>query len=153
VEIIEGLDEKNLDQLIEYTMTDESVAKFTSDRKRFCSPEGYREWLKKGRTIYCMVDDKGDLTGITWFGFEGDGFTLAIRVYGSARGKGLALGFLKETMERYKKTDEYKGQKNKRFWLEVSKDNVAAMKTYEKLGFEFERDGSGPDKAILTLLR
>jgi ribosomal protein S18 acetylase RimI-like enzyme len=56
-------------------------------------------------------------------------------------------------MERYKKTDEYKGQKNKRFWLEVSKDNVAAMKTYEKLGFEFERDGSGPDKAILTLLR
>ena len=148
MEIKDVLSEKNIRQLIEYANNDESVKRFTSDPKRFKDRESFENWLKKGRKIYCLINENTDLMGISWFGPEGEGFTFGIRIYGEARGKGLGYGFLKETMDDYMKEEEYQKAKNKDFWLETSKDNIAAIKIYEKLGFKFEKDGENPEKSI-----
>lgn len=148
MEIKEGLSEKNIDQLIEYANSDKAVGRFTSDPKRFKDRESYKNWLAKGRKIYSFVDKKGNLMGVSWFGKEGDGFTFALRIYGEARGKGYGYGFLRETMNRFMKLDEYQKAENKEWWLETSQDNIAAIKIYEKLGFELEGEGTSPEKLI-----
>jgi len=148
MEIKNALSEKNIGQLIEYANNDELIKKYTSDLKRFKDRDSYENWLKKGRKVYVLVDDKDNLTAISWFGEEGEGFTFALRVYGKARGKGLGYGFLKETMNQFMELDDYKMANNKEWWLETSKDNIAAIKIYEKLGFKFEKDGKDPEKSI-----
>jgi ribosomal protein S18 acetylase RimI-like enzyme len=148
MDIKSGLSEKNIEQLIEYANNDETVKKFTSDERRFKDKESYLNWLQKGRKIYSLVDKKGNLMGITWFGAEGEGFTFALRIYGEARGKGLGYGFLRETMNDYMKLDEYQNAENREWWLETSENNIAAIKIYEKLGFELEKEGEGRGKLI-----
>ncbi|MFA6007127.1 MAG: GNAT family N-acetyltransferase [Candidatus Shapirobacteria bacterium] len=132
-EIRVGLDKKNVGQLIEYANKDITVQKFTSDARRFKDEESFENWLKKGRKVYSLVDENGDLVGISWFGKEGNGFTLALRIYGKARGKGLGYGFLKETMNDFMRSEEYQNAENQEWWLETSKENIAAIKIYEKL--------------------
>jgi len=129
--IKKGISEKQIDQLIEYSLTDESVGKFTSDRERFKDRQAFDEWRKKGREITVMTNDNGDLLGIFWDGFMemplGDkkyDKTFAIRIYGEARGKGLAFGFMKNCI------------KGKGYWLETSDDNLAAKALYSKFGFK-----------------
>jgi len=146
--IKKGLSEKNIGQLIEYANGDEAVKKFTSDQKRFKDRESFENWLKKGRKIYCLVDEDDNLLGISWFGEEGEGFTFGLRIYGEARGKGEGYGFLKETMDDYMKEEEYMKASNKDIWLETSKDNIAAIKIYQKCGFDYEKEGTSPDKVI-----
>jgi ribosomal protein S18 acetylase RimI-like enzyme len=145
---VKGLSEKNIDQLIAFTNSDNDVQKNTSDLKRFANRELWKKWKEKGRKIYAMVDENDDLMGITWFGPESDGFTFAIRIYGNARGKGLSENFLRKTMEDFMKEPEYINAQNKSWWLETSKDNLPAIKIYEKLGFVKTSDGVTPDKAI-----
>jgi len=148
MKIVKGLSEKNIDQLIVFTNSDIDVQKNTSDLKRFASRQLWEAWQEKGRKMYAMIDDNDDLMGITWFGPEGNGFTLAVRMYGNARGKGLSESFLRETMESYMQEPEYANAQNKDWWLEVSKDNLPAIKIYEKLGFVKTRDGVTSDKVI-----
>jgi ribosomal protein S18 acetylase RimI-like enzyme len=148
MEIKRELSEKNIEQLIEYANNDEAVKKNTSDAKRFKDRASFENWLKKKRKVYSLVDEKGDLMGISWFGEEGEGFTLALRIYDGARGKGFGYGFLKETMNDFMKSDEYLRAENKDWWLETSKENVAAIKIYEKLGFRAEEEGQNADKVI-----
>lgn len=148
MEIKKILSEKNIKQLIKYANNDETVKKNTSDAKRFKDRESFENWFKKGRKIYSLVNENDDLMGISWFGPEGEGFTFGLRIYGEARGKGLGYGFLKETMDDYMKEEEYQRALNKDIWLETSKDNIAAIKIYEKLGFKFEKDGENPEKSI-----
>jgi ribosomal protein S18 acetylase RimI-like enzyme len=148
MEIKKDLSEKNIKQLIKYTNNDDLIKKCTSDLKRFVNRESYENWLKKGRKIYSLVDEKDNLMGISWFGGEGEGFTFALRIYGKARGEGLGYGFLKETMNRFMELDDYKKAKNKEWWLETSKDNIAAIKIYEKCGFKYEKEGTSFGKVI-----
>lgn len=149
MKIVKGLRGKNIDQLIEFTNSDEDVKKFTSDLKRFLNRETLTEWLKKSRKIYTLVDNEENLMGISWFGSEGDGFTLAVRMYGNARGKGLSKNFLSETMTDYMTEPEFVNAKCKDFWLETSKNNLPAIKIYRGLGFVEVGDGITPDKSIL----
>lgn len=148
MKIVKGLSKKNIDQLIVFTNSDNEVQKNTSDLKRFANRELWQKWREKGRKIYAMVDENDDLMGITWFGAEGEGFTFAIRMYGNARGKGLSENFLRETMDDFMKEPEYINAQNKDIWLEISKDNLPAIKIYEKLGFVKIRDGVTMDRVI-----
>lgn len=147
MEIRHGLSNKCVEQLISYTNSDKTIQEFTSDLKRFKDMKSYQEWLKKGRSVYSLVDEEGNLVGISWFGEE-NGFTLALRIYGKARGKGLGYDFLRKTMEDFMKGEKYKKAKNQNWWLETSKNNIPAIKIYEKLGFKFDGFGENPGKAI-----
>jgi len=148
MKIKKGLSEKNIKQLINFANNDELVRRFTSDQKRFRDRESFEKWLEKNRKVYSLVDKEDNLRGISWFGQEGEGFTLALRIYSEARGKGLAFGFLKKTMEDFMTEPEYRNAKNKEWWLETLEENVAAIKIYEKLGFELVKKGESVGKLI-----
>jgi len=142
--IEKGISEKQIDQLLEYSLLDESVNKFTSDRERFKDRQAFNEWRKKGREITVMTNDDGDLLGIFWEGFKemplGDkkyNKTFAIRIYGEARGKGLSLGFMENCM------------KEKGYWLETSDDNLAAKALYSKFGFKQVGEVDKDNKIIM----
>lgn len=140
--IKKGLSAKVLKQLLVFSRTDAVVIKHTSDSKRFKDKEAFQAWQKQGRVIYSLVDKEGNLKGIIWFGKKvidskefplapkierkKYSFTFAIRLYGNARGKDLALPFMKAAFADF-------GQKG--IWLETGKDNLPALKTYRRFGF------------------
>ena len=148
--INEGLAEKQIEQLIDYANTDELVGKNTSDPHRFENREAYDDWFRSGRSIYSITDSEGNLLGIVWFGkkafptvtlkpeFEDldtdlYGVTFAIRLYGKARGKGLAKKITDITLSAYMKSDDYRAAGSNGFWLETSETNLAAVNTYNTL--------------------
>lgn len=112
-----------------------------------------------------MSDPEGNLMGIVWLGeeqipskdfmvdFNEDefGITFAIRIYEGARGKGLANRFMKEAIAIFKSTEKYRGFKNKGIWLEVTHDNIPAVRAYERSGFKRVTDPDGSDKILMIL--
>lgn len=150
-EIKKGITDKQIDQLVEYSLTDELVAKFTSDRERFKSREAFDEWRKGGKEIFNLTNKDGDLLGIIWLGPKEIPeaqwkekidkskykFSFAIRIYGEARGKGLAIDFMKECI------------KNKGIWLATSDDNLAAKALYSKFGFRQVSEASKDNKIVM----
>lgn len=144
-EIKKGILDKQIDQLIEYSLTDESVGKFTSDRERFKNRQAFEKWQQKGREIFTLNNKNNDLVGIVWTGLKEKQIdskkynkTLAIRIYGEARGKGLALGFMKNCI------------KEKGYWLETSDNNLAAKALYSKFGFKEVSDVDENGKIIMV---
>lgn len=144
-EIRRGILDKQIDQLIEYSLNDESVGKFTSDRERFKNRQAFEEWQQKGREIFTLNNSNNDLVGIVWTGLKEKqtgnkkyNKTLAIRIYGEARGKGLGLNFMKSCI------------KGKGYWLETSNDNLAAKALYSKFGFKQVSDVDENGKIIMT---
>ncbi|PIR62145.1 MAG: hypothetical protein COU65_04885, partial [Candidatus Pacebacteria bacterium CG10_big_fil_rev_8_21_14_0_10_42_12] len=61
------------------------------------------------------------------------GVTFAIRLYGKARGKGLAKKITDITLSAYMKSDDYRAAGSNGFWLETSETNLAAVNTYNTL--------------------
>lgn len=158
MQLTTGLNEKQIDQLIKFSTTDKVIAEFTSDATRFKDRAAYNNWLKKGRAVYALEDKVGDLLGIAWFGAasfpkvnlkpafatlkpQDYGTTAALRMYGKARGKGLAKELLATAVEKY-------GQKG--LWLEVSHDNTAAIKTYQSLFIQVS-DPDEKGKVVMVL--
>lgn len=152
------ISEKQIGQLIKFSTTDKVVAEFTSDTTRFKDRAAYNKWLKKGRAVYVLEDKAGNLLGIAWFGkasfpnvilkpkfaklqTEDYNTTVALRMYGEARGKGLAKEMLATAIEKY-------GQKG--LWLEASHDNIAAIKTYQSL-FTQVSDPNEKGKIVMVL--
>lgn len=137
--IQQGILDCQIDQLINFSNSDPDIKKFTSDPIRFKNRQAFNQWLEHGRIIYTLIDQKNNLLGIVWFSQKESplklaaNFTLAIRLYGLARGQGLSQVFLKTAF------DDFINHKNKQkisgFWLQVSIDNLAAIRTYEKFGF------------------
>jgi ribosomal protein S18 acetylase RimI-like enzyme len=144
----ENLTEKQIGQLILYSQQDSLVRQFTSNAKRFQSREAYDKWVKE-RKVYVVSDIDGNLNGIAWFGrksipdkayeqefdLEEFGVTFAIRLYGSARGKGIARNFMESTIRLFKESPEYSQTTTRGIWLETSNDNEPAKKLYLRCGF------------------
>lgn len=146
----EGISEDNLRQLIEYTHSDPTIQKFTSDLKRFPDKESFDKW-KVGATIYTLSSAENKLLGLIWFrvlGIPEPYFsevpnsadyqvTVAVRLYSEARGKGFLRPFLGSAIEKFKSTKSYENIKGKKgIWLLTAEDNLKAQASFEKFGFK-----------------
>lgn len=165
IDVREGLTPPQIEQLIAYSNSDFQVRRYTSDPKRFADKDEFEKWRKKGRSIYALTDEEGLLDGIIWLGeeplpsrkfttqvaLEKYGITFAIRIYGEARGKHLALLFMHEAIGRYKKGDQYQGINNKGIWLETYADNIPALRVYERFGFEKVTEPDGRGRILMVL--
>ena len=150
--IQQGINDCQIDQLISFSNNDSLVKKNTSDPIRFKNHQSFKEWLKKGRLIYTLIDSNSNLLGITWFGQKqapqniSADFTIALRLYGPARGQKLAVPFVKFVFK-----DLLENKKEiKSLWLETSKDNLPAIKTYQKLNFK-KRKELPNNRIVMTL--
>ena len=146
--IVEGISEKNIKELILFSRQDEEVLKFTGDRERFANREKFDQWCEKGRYIYTLVDQEGKLGGIVWFGEKEGAWTLAIRMYGAARGRDWSHDFLFEPMKKLMERKVFKTTAVKDWWLECSENNMPARKLYEKMGFKLSGKGKEEGKII-----
>ncbi len=134
-----GITQKQIYALLDFTKNDSLVKKYTSDNNRFSNVSSFKKW-SQGKTIYTAVS-KEKLLGIIWFSpkessfVPGYLFTLGIRIYGDARGKGLSEIFLEKSITEFVKSRLYLTFKSKGFWLAVRNDNNVAQKVYRKTGF------------------
>lgn len=132
---------KTTAQLIAVSQSDELVKTQTHDATRFASSEAIQNWLK-GRELIVLESELGDLLGIVWLSEKSAPavppeytLTFAIRLYGVARGKGLAIPFLKQAFTEFKKTSLWQKDVGAKVWLETKAFNKPAIATYAALGF------------------
>jgi len=149
VQVKKGISLSHINRLIYYSSKDDLVLRFTQDKKRYKNLKTFKKDKHK-RFYYSLVGKNQELAGIIWFtkkpipkkrysikfNTQKYGITLALRIYGEFRGKGLSYSFLKEAIKRYKKTKSYKETKANIFWVNTNFDNFAAISTYIKCGFE-----------------
>lgn len=123
--------------------SDTDLMRFTSDYTRICT-ESYETWYQKGRVPFALLNSRGVLAGIVWFGKKdfpelAQGHapasaawnTFAIRTYPPFRGQGLAFPFADFCITMFRElTSDHDP-----IWLETNEENVAGTKLYKKLGF------------------
>lgn len=146
--------DKQIKQLINYSSTDPLVLQFTSDAKRFKNLSTFEAWLGKNPSYFVFSDKGENLIALVWFshkkmpisGFAEFNWSLALRVYGEARGKGLAKEFLNLALTIFKNQSP-----DRKIWLATSFDNLAAIKTYQKLGFKKVSEPNEKGKILMIL--
>lgn len=132
--IKEGLNDKEIEKIIEITKVDSLIQKFTHDSNRFKNKNEIREW-KKDKKIYLLYDNE-NICGIVWFSkrdnklAKGYPFTFAIRVYEHARGKGVSEYFMEKVFRLFDP------KKEKKYWLSTKVENKVAIHIYNKFGFK-----------------
>lgn len=151
-----GITEKQIEELILYSATDELVKENTGDPGRFKNRESFEKWKNIPREIYTLTDKLNSLLGIIWFraqdlpGKKDFGITFAIRIYGKARGKGYSEKFLNWAFQQYKKTKQYLDNPVKGVWLETRNNNLTAIRLYEKFGFKVVTKPDENNRVIMT---
>lgn len=106
---------------------------------RFKDIDTYREWAKKDRIVYLLINPKtSDVGGILWFGEKTNelidpsyNLTFGIRLYEGYVGKGLSKPFMQATHN-----DAKRFYPRHRLWLDFAKDNIAAQKAYQSFGYK-----------------
>ena len=161
-----GITQNQIKELIRYSRTDERIKTNTNDLIRFANKTAFMKWKKIPRKIYTLTNKSGHLLGIIWlraqalppdkdyyisFDKEFFGTTFAIRIYGNARGKGLAKDFINKTFKEYKKTKIYLGNIKKSMWLETNADNSIAIKAYRKFGFKVVSSKDEKNRIVMIL--
>ncbi len=164
--ISEELAPNQIVQLIKHSASDPLINRHTSDGARFKDKESYNKWKEKKRNTYILTDASLNLLGFIWLGKSNlpaersfteninasdYGITFAIRVYEPARGKNVALRFMEDSVKRFKESDVYLGALKKGVWLEVSFDNKAAVRVYEKFGFKKITEPDEKRKILMVL--
>lgn len=106
---------------------------------RFKDRAAYKDWAKKRRTIYLLLDQNiKDLAGIIWFGKRQNPnidkrytLTFGIRLYEDYLGKGLSKPLMKASHHDIKSIlpDRY-------IWLDYDENNFIAGKSYKSFGYE-----------------
>lgn len=152
VGLAQQLIEKSREEHIVETCPNDSAA-------RFADLDAVQQWQAKGRLALPLVrlqsDKDVDLAGFGWMGpgrpgadepsLPGAHTTYAMRLYRSAVGRGYAFPYARMIVQAH---DAYYGSEG--IWLEAWADNIAAIRTYEKIGFltVAETDGLRHGKKI-----
>lgn len=132
--ILKGITKDQIKQLITYTKSDPEIKKFTRDKERFKNVRSFTAWKSRHKTIYVLVNRKGRLLGIIWFArqkYQKYPYTVAIRIYKSARGKKLSLKFMQHAYNDFRIN-----HKKLKVWLRTDGKNIRAIKLYKKFGFK-----------------
>lgn len=132
-------------QIVDLTVHDAQVCKLTDDPSRFADMQTLSKWLsKRQRFTYVLLDAEQKVVGSFWIAHKQCeqqnidaqfAWTLAIRLYGKARGAGLAVPFMQRVLAYFVQTRDYLQSSAPGFWLRTKTGNVPARKTYEKFGF------------------
>jgi GNAT superfamily N-acetyltransferase len=138
-----------------------NILKYTPKdaKKRFGSPEMFKQWLAKGREIHWLLGADNDLAGIIWYGKsdfpldielpEIPEETFAIRLYDGYTGHGLARPFMELSLKTAVQSKQARDEKITGIWLQTDFDNPAAVAAYTKFGYqEVARD----DKRVTMVL-
>ena len=120
--------------------------------ERFTSVASAYEWYQSSdRTVYSLYSHDG-LAGVFWISpqvYETAEKTIAIRLYESARGKGLAPLFGKTALYHHERWQGYTGDT----WLETGAANLAGQHTFTRLGFEAQHNPTmSPDRLRMVRL-
>ena len=161
--MLEGLPQQYWQQLIEYTISDPDIAKYTSDLQRFATQEQIEKWVQGERAIYTITDlTKQTLLGVVWFSpkilpahefellehIEASKYpvTQGRRVYGSLRGTGNSTEVFVEAIQKYLQDPKNLNAQGG-FWTETSNPKIISANT--KLGY---REASKPNQQGKVLL-
>lgn len=145
--VVSGLDLDLAKQLVERSSEPHVVEFCPNDEpKRFKDVDAVEKWQTKQRLSLPLVKLAGDsaltLVGFGWMGpgepgddephIEGATTTFALRIYEAAVGQGHALPYTRAILDAHQTIMGNNGG----VWLEAWGDNDAALKTYERAGFE-----------------
>lgn len=145
--VLEGIEDKQIKNLITYTKTDVQIKKYTKDKDRFKNIKTFSTWKSRNKIIYTLVDKHSKLLGLIWFSLKKYNkipFTFAIRIYKPVRGKGLAKKFMREVFT------DFATKYSKEIWLKTDPKNDIAIKLYKSYGFK-EVNKLSTGEAIMTL--
>lgn len=134
-----GWDDKLASNLVQRS-TDADIIEWTprDHRDRFTNKETADTWFHRTspRIIYSLFH-ASELAGVIWYSHApridlAADYTMAIRLYTPARGKGLASPLLRATETDLRQvTDNITG-----IWLETDEANVAARHSYTHAGYQ-----------------
>jgi ribosomal protein S18 acetylase RimI-like enzyme len=146
--------ERQIQQLLYSSKKDPLILEFTSDKQRFADLVTFKKWSKKTPHKYIFTDENNDLFALVWFshkkipvaGYKDYHWSLALRVYEKARGKGLAKEFMSVALKDF--SNKFPDRK---IWLSTSFDNLAAIRTYKRFNFK-QISKPNEDNKILMIL-
>ena len=158
--IATGWDDNLEQQLIEKSRQENILLHTPKDStQRFKNNDTVHAWLAKGREVHWLLGPKRDLAGIIWYGpaapphdIDTNGIvpeTFAIRIYDGYVGKGLARPFMLQSLRILVDDRISQGKLMPFIWLETDIDNIPAVTSYTKFGYEeIARD----EKRIMMVL-
>jgi ribosomal protein S18 acetylase RimI-like enzyme len=157
-QIAKEISDKQIDQLIDFSNSDDEILKYTNDQVRFGDSKSFDNWFSKGKQIFILTNKNQELLGIIWFSkklitideYKNYGISFAVRIYGKARGKGFSKDFAKKAIKMLKQTEFYKNFPNKGIWLTTNHDNEIAKKVYGNLEFKKIKEDAGRITMILN---
>lgn len=139
-----GWDDQLASELVQRS-TDADIIKWTprDHQERFANQEAADAWFHRvsPRVVYSLYH-VSELAGVIWYSQAPrtdipENYTMAIRLYGPARGQHLATPLLLATEEDFvQATEDVTG-----IWLETDVNNEAAKRSYSRAGYsEASRD-------------
>ena len=139
-----GWNDELAEKLVERSTEPDSLTWTPRDHaERFSSVELAHEWYQKAsrRVVYSLFR-AAELAGVVWYSQAvrpdiPDNYTMAIRLYGPAKGRRLASPLLLATeQDLIDNTNDVTG-----IWLETDIENEAAKRSYSRAGYtEVSRD-------------
>jgi hypothetical protein len=142
-----GDSERLMDELI-IKSTQPHILEFTPKdaSERFVNREAYHNWHNNGHQVHWLLNKEYDLAGIIWYRNKQIPIkiqsptnpveTFAIRLYEGYVGHHLSVPFMKESLKIEVELKRRDGLKTEAIWLETKVENIAAVKSYLKLGYE-----------------
>lgn len=142
-----GDSERLMNQLI-LKSTQPHILQFTPKdaSERFVDRETYHAWLNNGHQVHWLLNKDYDLAGIIWYRNKPMPIkielsikpveTFAIRLYEGYVGHHLSVPFMKESLKIAVILKQRAGFKTEAIWLETKVENIAAVKSYLKFGYE-----------------
>lgn len=115
-------------QIMRYTPNDAA--------ERFPSPQAAHEWYEQKQPVIYALNRAAALAGVIWYSHRprpelAADHTFAIRMYDTARGKGLTVPFMSATEADFRAVAHPTA-----IWLETDMDNSPARNLYRKIGYK-----------------